>query len=319
MVYKTFLNSLKNHLLQRMDENTVISIRPIRKNNGLVLDGMCIGRTDSPVAPTIYPKQFYEQFLSGRPITDIEQEILGLYHAYENGPCLPFERLLDLDSIRHRLAFRIVNTQLNQEQLSDIPHIPYLDLAIIFYIYLDDTSCGNLTALVSNAQLKLWNITETELYRIAFDNTPTLLPPTIQTMEHVLFRLAETELGQDYSEELISQFAPKDPDAVPIYVLTNRLGIYGSSCILYKDQLKNFAAQLERDLVLLPSSVHEVLILPYEDCLSLKALSEMVSSINETEISPEDLLSDHIYFYSRSSDRLTIPIMPSAPHETVNP
>ena len=127
-------------------------------------------------------------------------------------------------------------------------------------------------------------------------------------------------LSDDDSSAILAPPAP-----FPMYVLSNRTKLNGSACILYQDLLKNFAERLRSDLYILPSSIHEVLIIPVNSFTSpadpllssanspadtrqqsYRELSEMVQEVNATQLSTEDILSDHVYYYSRESSRITM-------------
>ncbi|MEG2700536.1 MAG: DUF5688 family protein, partial [Hungatella sp.] len=71
-------------------------------------------------------------------------------------------------------------------------------------------------------------------------------------------------------------------------------------------QLKSFADLLEQDLVILPSSIHEVLLVPYEEELCFEELASMVQHINQTEVPQADQLSNQIYYYSRIKDQVSL-------------
>ena len=91
-----------------------------------------------------------------------------------------------------------------------------------------------------------------------------------------------------------------------MYVMTNTRGINGAACLLYKNALARFAQKLKQDLFLLPSSVHEVILVPKSDILKKEDLSEMVREINKTEVSPKEVHSDTVYVYDRLSDQLIL-------------
>ncbi len=122
-------------------------------------------------------------------------------------------------------------------------------------------------------------------------------------MSDVMKSIAQEQLGTDYREDFIDELM-SSPDASPLYVLTNSSGICGACALLYPDQLKNFADMLESDLVILPSSIHEVLLVPYDDHISFDELAHMVSHINRAEVPVEDRLSDQVYLYSRALDQV---------------
>jgi len=91
-----------------------------------------------------------------------------------------------------------------------------------------------------------------------------------------------------------------------MYVLTNQQRFLGACCILYDDVLKEIAERLDSDLYILPSSIHEVILMPVTVTESVPALSQMVCDINQSEVSAEEILSDHIYYYHRSTDSITM-------------
>ena len=88
--------------------------------------------------------------------------------------------------------------------------------------------------------------------------------------------------------------------------MSNQSGIYGAAAVLYEDVLKNFAFMEECDVVLLPSSIHEFLLLPYKDKLDMKKLKDMVEHINRADVPKTDILSDNIYLYSREKNLMTM-------------
>lgn len=291
MVYELFLNTVKEQLEQALGEGYELFLRKVPKNNGIVLDGLCISKKGSSVAPAIYLNSCYSQYLSGRPVTDIVAEIEALYRANEDLPVFDCSSLTDFESMKPRIICRLINSQWNELLLRDIPHIPWLDLALVFHLALKEDEEGLMTALIQKEHLDIWGITQKELYQAAMENGPRRFPPIITSMDHLLEELAGS---------------PVISAALPLYVLTNAGGVGGASCLLYPNVLKNFAEGTETDLIILPSSIHEVLLLPYETPISFKELSRLVSFINRSEVPEQDRLSDQVYLYTRSTDSVTI-------------
>ena len=95
-------------------------------------------------------------------------------------------------------------------------------------------------------------------------------------------------------------------DAAPMYVLSNRTRVQGASCILYPNILKDFAAAVKSDFYILPSSVHEVILLPVQGDEDEEGLKRMVCEVNETQVEREEVLSDSVYYYSREREKLSI-------------
>ena len=77
--------------------------------------------------------------------------------------------------------------------------------------------------------------------------------------------------------------------------------------MLYPHVLKDFAESLGEDLIVLPSSIHEVLLTPCNVSLPLDELNGMVQAINQSDVPAEDRLSDHIYYFSRIQGCLYLP------------
>ena len=170
-----------------------------------------------------------------------------------------------------------------------------MDLSIVFYLYIQGNDNGIMTAAVSDYHTKTWGITADELYTQSLLNTPRLFPPVISSMACILENLDPEHL----------QYNPSLPET-PFYVLTNKNGINGAACVLYKDVIKNFAEGMDRDILILPSSIHEVLLLPDDDQLPYRDLADLVTFINQTEVPAEDRLSNQVYRYSRLKDQFSV-------------
>ena len=305
MVYETFLETVTNELQAALGESYQFTLRPLPKNNGVTLDGLTIQSPGCSVAPTIYLNPYYEQYRHGTDIHDIVRDILKLYRTTPAPSSLKADTLDQFSSIRSRIMFRVIHTASNQVLLKDLPHLPYLDLSIIFFVSLERNEEGQMTALIHNEHQKRWKVSVEDLWDAASRNTPREYPAQIQSMTELLQDLAKRNMGEHYDPEFIDELLDTD-DFAPLYVLSNTGGLYGASCILYEDVLKDFANQLGADLILLPSSVHEVLLTPNLPDSSYEDLSSMVTSINRQEVSPEEQLSNQVYLFSREDNALKI-------------
>lgn len=138
------------------------------------------------------------------------------------------------------------------------------------------------------------------------DTEPMAAAEGLETAEHVaaLEILRDTEpmaaaKGLEAAEPAATAEIPADGPA--LHVLTNRCGIYGASCMLYRDIIKDFADQEETDVIILPSSIHEVLLFPDHLMFDHAFLCRTVQEINREDVSEEDVLSDRIYIFSRET------------------
>ena len=160
-----------------------------------------------------------------------------------------------------------------------------------FYTDFERVKKGLACRLIYNSHLEMWGITKEKLCEAARKNTPELFPPEFAGMEEIL--------GEAFRER-----EGEEEDRLPMYVLTNRERRFGAVNILYDGVLAEIAEKLQDDLYILPSSVHECIIVPRCVSSSQEELEEMVRSINCTQVLPEEVLSDHVYCYERGEHRL---------------
>lgn len=109
---------------QALGKEYELSLHRITKNNGLILDGLCISKDKNPVAPAIYLNNCYHQYLEGCSLEEITQELLELYRSNEALPTIHPARLSDYSAMKSRTACRLINTAANETLLQDMPHIP---------------------------------------------------------------------------------------------------------------------------------------------------------------------------------------------------
>lgn len=217
------------------------------------------------------------------------------------------------EHFRRSIIFRLIPTESNEELLKDVPSLPFLDLSLVFYLFLAEQKQGHLAALIHNHHMKSWNLNSKQLYKLASENTPRLLPPKLQLMGDLIQETYCSDSGSpfepfpDLLAEMGCQTIKEKSEMLPLYVLTNRTGACGACVCLYPHVLKNFANLLNKDLLILPSSIHEVLILPDDNAFTVSELSQMVFEINRAEVPVNERLSDHVYFYSRKEDQILLP------------
>ena len=151
----------------------------------------------------------------------------------------------------------------------------------------------------------MWGVDEEELNRYAKHNTKSLLHVTVIPLQRILFETKEDRDARRWAastEELMMEIV-QDPDW-QMYIMTNKQNYYGAVNVLYQDVLKIVAEKLNANLYILPSSVHEVLIVPESSNTSAEELYQMVCNVNRTEVSVDDFLTDNVYYYNREKNTL---------------
>lgn len=294
MKYQDFIENIKDYVSSRLSNGQKVVLQSVTKNNGLVYDGLFIVDPILNVSPTIYLNPYYHRYLSGVPMEDIYDDVLDTY--YTNLPTKDFDVTVftDFSKARERIVMKLINYKRNKQLLKSVPHILYMDLAIVFVCSVTDFLHEYATILVHNEHLKLWNTSKEDLYQIALENSPQILPYHFESIKALL------PAG---TEHYIPWF-----DKVEMYILTNKLKIHGATCITYPGLLEEIANQLNSDLVIIPSSIHETLIIPetYLDSQHKEHpdFEDMIHEVNDTQLTDDEVLGDHVYYYRRESGTL---------------
>ena len=299
MTYNQFLNYVKEQSVYEFDhpEEYKASINHVIKNNSVELDGICLHRAGDTLSPTVYLNHFYEEYLEGRPLHSILSEIAATLSS--EVPELEVNTSLydNYDAIRHQIIFRFVNYERNEELLTSCPYLPFCDLAITFRWLVHSDSSGIASALITNKEMELWNITLEELYQTASINTRRLFPATIQPIQQLLSEYLDKDAD---IQELLDQ----TPDELQLFILSNEPRINGSTSMIYDGILADFAKKIKKDLYILPSSIHEVLLMPATKEIEEQALLNLVRDANRTVVGLPDILSDSIYRFDSKHNRI---------------
>lgn len=294
MKYNDFIENIRQYVSEQLQNGQKVYLQPVVKNNGLVYDGLFIFDPILNVSPTIYLNPYYHRYLSGISMEDIYEDVLNTY--YSNLPQKDFDASVftDFSKARQRIVMKLIHRKRNEQLLSSVPYIPYLDLAIVFVCSVSEFLHEYATILIHQEHLQMWNITLEELYEIARDNSPRLLPYQLDSLRNLL--AADTD---SYSSWM---------DCIEMYVLTNQLKIHGASCMAYPGVLEDISNQMNSDLIIIPSSIHEVLIIPETYIQNREELppdfETMISEVNDTQLTDDEVLGDHAYHYRRSTQTI---------------
>lgn len=288
--YQDFIRELREALYYLIPNNVKLDIFPVLKNNSLHLDGLVLHREDSKVSPNFYLQEYYDRYMEGSAISQLAEGIIEHWEEVEKN--CPVEVLpMSFERCKSSIIYRLVNAKRNQELLEEIPHVPFQDLAIIFYYLVSQDQEGIGCIRISNDLMEQWEASTQTLMEWAGRNTPRLFPACCNPMSQIL-----AQIIYHSSDEIKSvQGCPLDEP----YVLTNRIGIHGATVWLYPQLLEKLASYFGKNVFILPSSIHELLILPDDGRFQQTDLIQMVAQVNEECVAPEEILSDSIYYYDR--------------------
>lgn len=200
---------------------------------------------------------------------------------------------------RERIMFRIINAEMHEKELQSLVHIPVMNLAVIFTVQFDKFSTDVLCTKISKDLLKYWNVDVQSLWKIAYENTRMKYPATASSMDSFLKRILLCNIADPQEQEEILGLMKnqENNETTELTILSNRTGVFGASCMLYEGALKECAELSQSDLLIFPSSIHEVLLTKYDGSSDVRCFSHMVSSINASEVAEEERLADNVYIY----------------------
>lgn len=293
MEYQRFLEQITAKIQAQVREGTQVWVFPVQKNNGVFFDSLSILEQGETVSIAIYLNSYYREYQGGTSLEQITREILD---CYQRGMTLEQPDLSSFfvsEQARQRIVCRLINYEKNKGLFSRIPHRRFLDLAIVYYYLLEWQEPGAATILISNEHLRLWDMEEELLYETARNNTRALFHWYFASMEELLEAVMgeETEHGEE---------------TLPLYVLTNQEKKYGAVWMTEPQVLEDIGKVLQQDFYILPSSVHECMIVPDNGDPQAGILREMVEEINREHVAPEEILSDSVYRYDRKVKKLTL-------------
>ena len=299
MTIYTFAQEVQERIQRRLGAGYMVHLQKVQKNNGVHLEGLVIRSEKQNVSPTIYLDDFYEAYCNGYSMEHILDNILSIYEQDTPRGNVDMSFFKEFESVKDRICYRLIDERQNREILEKIPYVPFLDLAICFYYAYQGEELGNGSILIYHTHLEMWGVTTEELLALANENTPTLFPWECSSMEKVIEELMEDAF---LSKEDKLQFF-KD---VPMRILSNSKRTFGASCILYPGVLEQLALRLQSDFYILPSSIHEVILLCDRQGETEYELKRMIEEVNRTQLEIQEVLSYSLYHYSLKNKQIEI-------------
>ena len=305
LLYTNFINDLSDGLIKELGDTYETRAIANTRNNGVTKRGILIRHQEETIAPAIYLEDYYQKYCDGMCLSDIIRQVLYTYKegVKENEDPKLDQFELSPKAIQEKLIFRIVNYAKNAEALDDTPHIRFLNLVVTFQILVYQKEDGIGTIHFTSKHYDtladvIDNLSLEKLYQLALTNTMRLFPPKLNSIEEVLesFSLNKT------TEQLpLEQAVHANGN---LYVLTNQDGINGAGCLMYPGLIEKLEEYFQSKYYILPSSIHEVLLLPVRHSVEPEELNDMIREINLTQVPEEEILSDCCYFSSNVQETI---------------
>lgn len=273
----------------------------VTKNNGIKLTGISAAAKGNNIGPCVYLNDFYREYEDGgMEFGETVDEIYRLLVKNQVNPQnINISCFMNWETARYSVRAKLVNAEQNKEQLEKIPHRMFLDLAVVYYAVIGgfgEQSIGSV--LINNQHMEMWGQNEENLYERATSNMRYDGTPCFDSLENVVKHILAD--NADLWE------GKKEWNNAGMYILTNQRKCYGASEILDKHTLQVIADEVGDKFIVLPSSLHEVIILEANSAVEYEKLAEMVKEVNDTQVCEEERLSYHVYAYSRDEETLKI-------------
>lgn len=290
MSQKEFENALLDKLPAHFPATT-FEVRDVAKLQGQSYTGLTVKPEGSMIAPTMNIEALFRKYGAGEGLTDdaIEGIVSEIRDTLSKTPMVDLS-MTEWEKARHHLRYQLIPIKGNEALLENTAHKSILDLALVIRLEFFSNSDGCGTALVTRALQKTFDKTDEELFAAALDAATKEHPASLRNITEVLFGPLSNETDEKGN----------------LWVASTNDGRDGAAVLAYPGFLKECAEKLHSDLVILPSSVHEVLVLPDNGEMTVADLKNMVKSVNETELNPEDFLSDNVYYYNNVTEELTM-------------
>ena len=275
-LFKTVVTQRIGDYLPEEFRNTHPKIQRVNKVNG-AKDAFCMepdDPDDQKAIPTLYLDDIYVDFAVDEDLNRVLSEVAYVFMTC-SGRYIPDELKGDIRDLTDGIIFQLVNAELNEELLKELPHRRWLDLAVIYRVVFRRNEDGIDSFLLSYEHLEDIGISEEDLYELAMENTVRMFP--VDRID-----------GGD-----------------SMFILTNDVAWGGASTILYPGEMNRLAEKIGGDYFLLPSSVHEFFVIPAKRTNPEKLVS-MLRVGNGIAVRMEEVLSNSIYRFDEKKGKLEL-------------
>lgn len=286
--------------LQEMEFEVVQNV----KNNGVILTGLSARVPGENISPVLYLNDFYDEIKAGASIEETMEAIASCIENCRNDAMMNLNvGNHDIDRMQDKVTPMLINGKANRDMLQSMPHVQVEDLAMIFKVDLKmPGSSGIGTMKVKNEMLERWGISKEELYSRAVSNVQKHDAPVLVPMSEMVFELA-TDRDSDTNlldnPEMLSDYENE-----AMFVLTNESRHHGTAALVCPEVMNKIHELIPNGFYILPSSIHESLIISKECGMSAKDLGQMVRDVNREMVSREEVLSDRVYEYDKDLGRI---------------
>ena len=278
MNLQEFAEKLLENVTKQVASDVEVKLCTVLKPNDVKSLGLLMRKAGQQTGIRFCVEKLYERYLNNH----CEDGLSGIVHQL-------VAALGENEKIAEDLVEQITMDIFDFERVKNRIYLKLINSAV-FYLY---NSAGSI--LIHEELMRIWNTTPHELYEIALDNMVKQQPAKFFSVQEYL---------EEHGTLTLEKMNQAEEVDTSLYTLTNALEWNGASALLYPDVLETYANQYGCDWLIIPSSVHEVLLRPYCSEAEIENARSAISDVNASLLSPDEVLSDHPYLYRRDKKEL---------------
>ena len=289
--FEKFANEIKDRIFENSGDrdNLKIEVHHVQKVNQMDQISLSVAPKESNVAPSIPLSAAFEAYKEGQSMESILHSLENTILNHTPTQNVDVSCITSFENVKDHIFPKLINKDMNKELLDNVPHYDFGDLAVTFFVRLDPIEeIGSGTVTVNKQLFEGWGVEDKTVMDAAMDN----LKANTQCKD--MFGVIE-----DLNPSMASDLRPDIPDNQMPMVVSTDSQTFGAAAILNEDIMKALAERMGGEVIILPSSIHECLVVcDNGDPAQEIQMTDMVQAVNETTVAPEDLLSDHIYHFN---------------------
>lgn len=290
------MDELLEQLPEDMRKGTTLAMNTVLKCNDIELHGVSLKKGDEDISPNIYLDSFYERFENGESMQELMQEVAGVFKEAKRPEIKPDKLPLDYSSIKDKLTFRLLELKRNRMYLVNTPYMPVGNgLALVCDVKLKSGEDGEWRTTITKDMMEKYGYDKRQLFLDGLKNVQNVDPPVMMDMERNMF-------GVSHSNVLDTEGPLYERSNM--YVLSNASGVLGASALFYPEIQEQISEKIGEGYYVLPSSLHEVIVVPESAGFDAGQLTDMVKDANSSVVAPKDVLSDSVYHFDMGERKL---------------
>lgn len=293
MEFEAFKNTIMDLVSKEVEdrglEGISMKLTTVESPDGMT-DRLMVSVDDSKMSMAFRLKEIYQSVEDGE---DIDHAVYKMVNTIEDNISFVKEKeqdvksfISDYEKVKDNTYLRLIPG--DSPILKSTPHRMIEDMALVVNVHLDSFSDehGKSCVVVTKPLMEMYGIDEAQLFADAEKNSLANEPMVFKPL-------------LDMVKDLINSEDIPNPEDVGIvtYIATNQSGFQGAAVAGYPDFCEKAAETIGGSFYMLPSSVHEFILIKDDGTPKAKDLNRMIKNVNETVLEPRDVLASQCYHY----------------------